>query len=79
MNSLNLRVSSVKTGENIRKNAELRTSIMQLPSKYLNSSEPTSGYVQRFEGAKTIPEQVNAVKDVGMSEQNDFQSESTTQ
>lgn len=34
MNSLNLRVSSVKTGENVRKNAEMRAALISLPKQY---------------------------------------------
>lgn len=34
MNALNLRVSSVKSGENVRKNAEMRAALVTLPKQY---------------------------------------------
>lgn len=36
MNSLNLRVSSVKTVENVKKNAEMRAALVTLPKLYEN-------------------------------------------
>ena len=37
MNSLNLRVSTVKTGENAKKNSEMRSSLVCLPKHYEKS------------------------------------------
>lgn len=34
MNALNLRLSSVKTNENVKKNAEMRASLVKLPEQY---------------------------------------------
>lgn len=60
MNALNLRVSSVKTGENIRKNAEMRTSLVILPLEYgLDGKCPGQ---EEFLEARTIQDQVEVVK-----------------
>ncbi|XP_075155703.1 thyroid adenoma-associated protein homolog [Haematobia irritans] len=59
MNALNLRVSSVKTNENVRKNAEMRASLAKLPPNYEDSKEI---YCLNFKQAKGVPEQVACVK-----------------
>ncbi|XP_017474797.1 PREDICTED: thyroid adenoma-associated protein homolog isoform X1 [Rhagoletis zephyria] len=61
MNSLNLRVSSVKTGENVKKNADMRTALVTLPKHYENSE---ASYCLELKNAKSIPEQVAAVKNI---------------
>lgn len=37
MNSLSLRVSSIKTSENLKKNSEIRVQLLVLPEKYFPS------------------------------------------
>lgn len=37
MNGLSLRVSSIKTTQNLKKNSEIQISILKLPDKYLDS------------------------------------------
>ncbi|XP_046803544.1 thyroid adenoma-associated protein homolog isoform X4 [Lucilia cuprina] len=59
MNSLSLRVSSVKTGDNVRKNAEMRAALVTLPKQY-ELFEDT--YCLEMKRAKTVPEQVLCVK-----------------
>ncbi|KAM7347162.1 thyroid adenoma-associated protein homolog isoform 2-T2 [Cochliomyia hominivorax] len=59
MNSLNLRVSSVKTGENVRKNAEMRAALVNLPKQYELFEE---SYCLELKNAKTVPDQVLCVK-----------------
>uniref|UniRef100_A0A1B0G450 tRNA (32-2'-O)-methyltransferase regulator THADA n=1 Tax=Glossina morsitans morsitans TaxID=37546 RepID=A0A1B0G450_GLOMM len=61
MNSLNLRISSVKTGENVRKNSEMRAALISIPKQYETCEET---YCIEMKKAKTVPEQVNCVKSV---------------
>lgn len=60
MNALNLRISSVKTGENVRKNAELRTSPIVLPLEYLGTMK--SSFLDEFLNTKSVQEQVEVIK-----------------
>lgn len=60
MNALNLRISSVKTGENIRKNAEMRTSLVVLPREYIEAFYCKER--DEFLCAKSIQDQVEFVK-----------------
>ncbi|XP_054727416.1 thyroid adenoma-associated protein homolog isoform X1 [Anastrepha obliqua] len=71
MNSLNLRVSTVKTSENIKKNAELRAALVTLPKHY-ESSEVS--YCLELKYAKSIPEQVAAVKNTFKNLSHDMQA-----
>ncbi|XP_014094580.2 tRNA (32-2'-O)-methyltransferase regulator THADA [Bactrocera oleae] len=71
MNSLNLRVSSVKTGENVKKNAEMRTTLVTLPKLYENSD---ASYCIELKGASSIPEQVAAVKNIFKNLSRDIQA-----
>ncbi|XP_067637343.1 tRNA (32-2'-O)-methyltransferase regulator THADA isoform X3 [Eurosta solidaginis] len=61
MNSLNLRVSSVKTGEHVKKNAEMRAALITLPKHHENCM---LSYCLELKNSKTIPEQVAAVKNI---------------
>ncbi|XP_004536382.1 thyroid adenoma-associated protein homolog [Ceratitis capitata] len=71
MNSLCLRVSSVKTGENVKKNAEMRAELITLPKLYDNSA---ASYCLELKNARTVPEQVAAVKDIFKNLSRDAQS-----
>lgn len=68
MNALNLRVSSVKTGENVRKNAEMRTSMVVLPLEYRETLKSCGQ--EEFLNAKNIQEQVEAVKRFTLTNEN---------
>ncbi|XP_065363222.1 tRNA (32-2'-O)-methyltransferase regulator THADA isoform X2 [Calliphora vicina] len=59
MNALNLRVSTVKPGETIRKNAEMRAALVTLPKQYELFEE---SYCLEMKSAKTVPDQVMCVK-----------------
>ncbi|XP_061403035.1 tRNA (32-2'-O)-methyltransferase regulator THADA [Musca vetustissima] len=59
MNALNLRVSSVKNNDNVRKNAEMRAALVKLPATYQTADE---SYCLEFRGATTVPDQVACVK-----------------
>uniref|UniRef100_A0A1I8Q5H7 tRNA (32-2'-O)-methyltransferase regulator THADA n=1 Tax=Stomoxys calcitrans TaxID=35570 RepID=A0A1I8Q5H7_STOCA len=61
MNALNLRVSSVKTNDNVRKNAEMRSSPVALPAQYEQSEDH---HCLSFQEAKAVPEQVACVKKI---------------
>lgn len=67
MNALNLRISSVKTGENIRKNAEMRTSPIVLPVGYF---ETVDEFHNEFLYATTVQEQVELVKSFMLTKDN---------
>ncbi|XP_018794647.1 PREDICTED: thyroid adenoma-associated protein homolog [Bactrocera latifrons] len=71
MNSLNLRVSSVKTGDNVKKNAEMRTTLVTLPKLYENSD---ASYCIELKGANSISEQVTAVKNIFKNLSRDIQA-----
>lgn len=47
MNALNLRVSSVKNNENVRKNAEMRAAIVKLPAQYQGKSGSNTKFTLR--------------------------------
>ncbi|XP_055912473.1 thyroid adenoma-associated protein homolog [Eupeodes corollae] len=61
MNSLNLRVSTVKSGENVKKNSEMRSSLVRLPKHYEKSEE---SYCLQIKKANSIPDQVAVVKNI---------------
>lgn len=61
MNSLNLRVSTVKTGENARKNSEMRSSLVSLPKHYEKSEET---YCLELKTSTNVPDQVAVVKKI---------------
>ncbi|XP_011194015.1 thyroid adenoma-associated protein homolog [Zeugodacus cucurbitae] len=71
MNSLNLRVSSVKTGQNVKKNAEMRAALVTLPKLYENSD---ASYCVELKAANSIPEQVAAVKNIFKNLSHDTQA-----
>lgn len=54
MNSLSLRVSAIKTTENLKKNSEIRLTILGQPKKYLDCFRPAAAAVASNDDATTL-------------------------
>ncbi|XP_053675421.1 thyroid adenoma-associated protein homolog [Anopheles nili] len=60
MNGLSLRISNVRATEHVKKNAEIRMDIFQVPSMYLNMENP---HIDKLNSSETIEEQIKVLKE----------------
>lgn len=62
MDTLSLRVSSIKTTENLKKNSENKFTILELPIKWKTRNEIDLEFVKKFTEATKCEQQVEAIQ-----------------
>ncbi|XP_055597744.1 thyroid adenoma-associated protein homolog [Uranotaenia lowii] len=62
MNGLSLRVSSIRTNENYKKNSDLRMDLFKVPSTYFGSKLENK-YISGIADATTVDEQIKIIKE----------------